>query len=75
MRVQLSQDCSIDGDIFWDPLLTPSPRKRLSKMGLMDILTIYMVHTEMEYRASAASMLTEEIWQIAEGFAEVSANL
>ena len=31
--------------------------------------------TEMEYCASAASMLAEEIWQIAEGFVEVSANL
>ena len=26
---------------------------------------------EMEYCASAASMLAEEIWQIAEGFVEV----
>ena len=30
---------------------------------------------EMEYCASAASMLAEEIWQIAEGFAEVPVNL
>ena len=29
----------------------------------------------MEYCASAASMLAEEIQQIAEGFVEVSANL
>ena len=29
----------------------------------------------MEYCASAMSMLGEEIWQIAEGFVEVSANL
>ena len=29
----------------------------------------------MEYCASAASMLAEEIWQIAEGFVEVSVNL
>ena len=29
----------------------------------------------MEYCASVASMLAEEIWQIAEGFVEVSANL
>ena len=29
----------------------------------------------MEYCASAASMLAEEIWQIAEGFVEVSINL
>ena len=29
----------------------------------------------MEYCASAASMLVEEIWQIAEGFVEVTANL
>ena len=29
----------------------------------------------MEYCASAASMLAEEIWQIAEGFVEVPANL
>ena len=27
--------------------------------------------TEMEYWASAASMLAEEFWQIAEGFVEV----
>ena len=31
--------------------------------------------TEMEYCASAASMLAEEIWQIAEGFVEVPVNL
>ena len=31
--------------------------------------------TEMEYFASAESMLAEEIWRIAEGFVEVSANL
>ena len=30
---------------------------------------------EMEYRASAASMLVEEIWHIVEGFVEVPANL
>ena len=30
---------------------------------------------EMEYCASAASMLAEEIWQIAEGFVEVPVNL
>ena len=29
----------------------------------------------MEYCASAASMLAEEIWQIAEGFVEVPVNL
>ena len=29
---------------------------------------------EMEYCASAASMLVEEIWQIAEGFVEVLRN-
>ena len=29
----------------------------------------------MEYCASAASMLTEEFWQIAEGFVEVPVNL
>ena len=29
----------------------------------------------MEYRASAASMLAEEFWQIAEGFVEVPVNL
>ena len=31
--------------------------------------------TEMEYCASAASMLAEEIWQIAEEFVEVPTNL
>ena len=30
---------------------------------------------EMEYCASAASMLAEEIWQIAEGFVEIPENL
>ena len=30
---------------------------------------------EMEYCASAASMLAEEIWQIAEGFEEVPVYL
>ena len=29
----------------------------------------------MEYCASTASMLAEEIWQIAEGFVDVPANL
>ena len=29
-------------------------------------------YSEMEFCASAASMLVEEIWQIAEGFVEVS---
>ena len=29
----------------------------------------------MEYCASAASMLAEEIWQIAEGFVKVPVNL
>ena len=28
----------------------------------------------MEYNASAASMLAEEIWQIVEGFVEIPAN-
>ena len=32
-------------------------------------------NTEMEYCASAASMLAEEIWQIVEGFVEIPANL
>ena len=31
--------------------------------------------TEMEYCASAMSMLAEEFWQIAEEFVEVPANL
>ena len=30
--------------------------------------------SEMEYCASAASMLPEEIWQIVEGFVEIPAN-
>ena len=30
---------------------------------------------EMEYCASAASMLAEEIWQIAEGFVEVPEHI
>ena len=30
---------------------------------------------EMEYLASAASMLAEEIWQTVEGFVEVPVNL
>ena len=30
-----------------------------------------LVESEMEYCASAVSMLVEEIWQIAEGFVEV----
>ena len=33
------------------------------------------MNPEMEYCASAASMLAEEMWKIAEGFEEVSANL
>ena len=33
------------------------------------------MYTEMEYCVSAASMLAEEIWQIAEGFVEVPVNL
>ena len=32
-------------------------------------------YDEMEYCASTASMLTEEIWQIAEGFVEIPPNL
>ena len=31
--------------------------------------------SEMKYCASAASMLAEEIWEIAEGFVEVPVNL
>ena len=34
-------------------------------------LTAYLLMAEMEYCASAASMLAEEILQIAEGFVEV----
>ena len=33
------------------------------------------VLAKMEYCASAASMLAEEIWQIAEGFVEVPVNM
>ena len=32
-------------------------------------------NTEIEYCASAESMLAEEIWQIAEGFVEVPVQL
>ena len=32
-------------------------------------------YPEMEYCASDASMLAEEIWQIVEGFVEAPANL
>ena len=38
-------------------------------LSIRDIF--YFLSTEMEYCASAASMLAEEIWQIAEGFVEV----
>ena len=36
---------------------------------------VNQLDTEMEFCASAASMLVEEIWQIAEGFVEVPVNL
>ena len=39
------------------------------------LIVIYDPMTEMEYCASAASMLAEEFWQIAEGFVEVPVNL
>ena len=35
----------------------------------------YVKAVEMEYCASAASMLAAEIWQIVEGFVEVPINL
>ena len=35
------------------------------------VLTLMPKFPEMEYCVSAASMLAEEIWQIAEGFVEV----
>ena len=40
-------------------------------------LFLFLVYLtpEMEYCASGASMLAEEIWQIAEGFVEVPVNL
>ena len=38
-------------------------------------ITIVIAIAELEYCASAASMLAEEIWQIAEGFVEVPVNL
>ena len=43
----------------------------------LDHILIWVIppSPEMEYCASAASMLAEEIWHIAEGFVEVSANL
>ena len=33
------------------------------------------IRSEVEYCTSAASMLAEDIWQIAEGFVEVPTNL
>ena len=38
-------------------------------------ILLFCSNTEMEYCASAASMLAEEIRQIAEGFVEVPVNL
>ena len=38
-------------------------------------ITIVIAIAELEYCASAASMLAEEIWQIAEGFMEVPVSL
>ena len=38
-------------------------------------LTVESSNSEMEYCASAASMLAEDIWQIAEEFVKVPANL
>ena len=40
-----------------------------------ELTTCRSFESEMEYCASAASMLAEEIWQIAEGFVEVPVNL
>ena len=41
----------------------------------MSGISQYTNFAEMEYCASAASMLAEEIWQIAEGFVEVPTYL
>ena len=42
---------------------------------VVEIEFVWMLESEMEYCASATSMLAKEIWKIAEGFVEVSANL
>ena len=42
---------------------------------IFTVLKVNLGWSEMEYCASAASMLAEEIWQIAEGFVEVPVNL
>ena len=49
----------------------------LYRFDFVDLVlySLGLVISEMEYCASAASMLAEEIWQIAEGFVEVSINL
>ena len=46
-----------------------------SHEGNQPCLYFNLLSSEMEYCGSAASMLVEEIWQIAEGFVEVPANL
>ena len=49
---------------------------KLKMMFLLWVLwELHQYGSEMEYCASAVSMLAEEIWQIAEGFVEVPANL
>ena len=55
----------------------PLGSREIQKTKVCTVLrdTLYFIFTEMEYCASAASMLAEEIWQIAEGFVEVPVNL
>ena len=46
-------------------------RNTLADAGRIIAKLSHSPNSEMEYCASAASMLAEEIWQIAEGFVEV----
>ena len=47
----------------------------MAKTKKSQIFCPFPLYSEMEYCASAASMLAEEFWQIAEGFVEVPVNL
>ena len=46
-----------------------------TEISLIIIVTLPISGSEMEYCASTTRMLGEEIWQIAERFVEVPANL
>ena len=55
--------------------MTPIKHWKHSLKHLPNIFKLLNMNPEMEYCASAASMLAEEMWKIVEGFEEVSANL